>query len=152
MRHSALSPCPGCGALFPPHDAPTHRYIGASAGCWALFSWSGVNEEPYVTALVERSRIPDDIAPLSAHSDIASLDSLSGDAYGVQHHGDDSPQAIQSVALHLLNIHGIISGNTTRPRWPIERAIRIRGVFKKLEPPAIGSSLTYRHVFRAGEW
>jgi hypothetical protein len=54
------------------------------------------------------------------------------------------------VALHLLNIHGIISGNTTRPWWPIERAIRIRGVFKKLEPPAIGSSLTYRHVFRGG--
>jgi hypothetical protein len=26
MRHSALSPCPGCGALFPPHDGPTHRY------------------------------------------------------------------------------------------------------------------------------
>jgi hypothetical protein len=29
------------------------------------------------------------------------------DAYGVQHHGDDSPQAIQSVAVHLLSIHGI---------------------------------------------
>ena len=27
-----LLPCPGCGALFPPSDGPTHRYLGASAG------------------------------------------------------------------------------------------------------------------------
>lgn len=24
-----LEPCPGCGALLPPVDGPTHRYIGA---------------------------------------------------------------------------------------------------------------------------
>ena len=29
-RRSA--PCPGCGAFFPPHDGPAHRYIGAY-GC-----------------------------------------------------------------------------------------------------------------------
>lgn len=28
MPNSVLSPCPGCGALFPEHDGPTHRYIG----------------------------------------------------------------------------------------------------------------------------
>jgi hypothetical protein len=150
MRHSALSPCPGCGALFPPHNGPTHRYLGASAGCWALFNWSVVSGGTDVTGLIAQSRIPDNVAPVPAHGHVLLLDSLWGDAYGVQHHGDNSPQAIQSVALHLLNLHGIISGKTTRPRWPIERAIRTRGVFHKLDPPTLGSALTFRHLFPGG--
>jgi hypothetical protein len=52
-------------------------------------------------------------------------DALFGDAYGVQHHGEESRQAIQSIAIHLLNVHGIIAGKTTRPSWatssPTER-------------------------------
>lgn len=110
-----LSPCPGCGALFPPHDGPTHRYIDASAGCWALFSWSAVSGGTDVTGLVAQSRIPYNVVPVPACSDALPLGSLWGDAYGVQHHGGDSPQAIQSVALHLLNLYRIISGETTRP-------------------------------------
>lgn len=145
-----LSPCPGCGALFPPCDGATHRYIGASAGCWALFNWSVVGGGIDVTNLIAQSRIPDDLAPIPEPGDALPLDSLWGDAYGVQHHGGSSPQAIQSVALHLLNLHGIISGQTTRPRWPIERALRIHGVFHKLNPPAIGRALTYRHLFPGG--
>jgi hypothetical protein len=31
MRDGALTPCEGCGALFPPHNGPTHKYLGASA-------------------------------------------------------------------------------------------------------------------------
>ena len=145
-----LAPCPGCGALFPPVDGPTHRYIGASAGCWALFTWSTTTEEPDATGLVAQSRIPENLVPVPAHGDALPLDSLCGDAYGVQHHGDDSPQAIQSVAVHLLNLHGIISGKTTRPGWPIGRALRTRGVFHKLDPPALGSALTFRHLFPGG--
>jgi hypothetical protein len=77
MPNSPLSPCPGCGALFPEH-------------------------------------------------------------------------AIQSVAVHLLDQHGIISGRTTRPGWAIERALRVRGVFHKLDPPPLGSALTFRHLFPGG--
>ena len=88
--------------------------------------------------------------PVPAHSDVLVLDSLWGDAYGVQHHGGDSPQAVQSVAVHLLNLHGIISGKTTSPGWPIERALRTRGVFRKLDPPTLGSALTFRHLFPGG--
>ena len=80
----------------------------------------------------------------------ASLDALFGDAYGVQHHGDESPQAIQSVAVHLLNVHGIIAGQTTRPGWAIDRALRTKGVFHKLKPPPPGSALTIRHLFPGG--
>jgi len=68
----------------------------------------------------------------------------------VQHHGDESPQAIQSVALHLLNVHGIITGKTTRPGWALGRAVRKKGVFLKLTPPALGSALTIRHLFPGG--
>src|SRR5215467_14106443 len=147
MRNSALSPCPGCGASFPPYDGPTHRYLGASAGCWALFSWSVVSGTTDVTELISKSRIPDPPVPVPARSVAPLGESIWGDAYGVQHHGGTSPQAIQSVAVHLLDLHGIITGRTTRPGWAIERALRERGVFRKLEPPRLGSALTFRHLF-----
>jgi hypothetical protein len=103
-----LSPCLGCGALFSPHDGPTHRYFGASAGCWALFNGLVLIEGTDDAGLLAQSRIPDNVVPVPAHNDVLPLGSLHGDAYGVQHHGDNSPQAIQSVAVHLLNLHGII--------------------------------------------
>jgi hypothetical protein len=145
-----LSPCPGCGALFPSYDGPTHRYVGASAGCWALFGWALVSGGTDAIGLAAQSRIPERLVPIPAPSDAPPIDMLFGDAYGVQHHGDNSPQAIQSVAVHLLNLHGIISGKTTRPRWAIDRALRTRGVFRKLAPPALGSALTFRHLFPGG--
>jgi hypothetical protein len=145
-----LSPCPGCGALFPPFEGPTHRYVGASAGCWALFNWTATTGDPDVTGLVAQSRIPEKPVRAPAHRAEPLLDGLFGDAYGVQHHGEDSSQAIQSVAVHLLNLYGIISGRTTRLRWPIDRAIRTRGVFHKLDPPEPGSALTIRHLFPGG--
>jgi len=145
-----LSPCPGCGALFLEHDGPTHRYIGASAGCWALFTWSVMTKHAGSTDLVGTSRTFDTVVPLPISRNGAAFDSLLGDAYGVQHHGDESPQAIQSVAVHLLNIHGIISGETTRPGWALRRALRTRGVFQKLQPPPLGSALTIRHLFPGG--
>ena len=145
-----LTPCPGCGSLFPPFEGPTHRYIGASSGCWALFNWMVIMGGPDTTGLVAQSRVPENSAHTSVQREGPDLDAVFGDAYGVQHHGEDSPQAIQSVALHLLNMYGIISGKTTRPGWPIERAIRTRGIFHKLEPPELGSALTIRHLFPGG--
>ena len=90
------------------------------------------------------------MAAIPASSNPSSLDSVFGDAFGVQHHGEDSPQAIQSVAGHLLNIHGIISGQTTQHGWALARALRIKGAFHKLEPPPLGSALTIRHLFPGG--
>ena len=145
-----LTPCPGCGALFPPHDGPTHRYIGASAGCWALFNAAVIGGHADANDLISASRVPVSVVQIPAVSASASFDALLGDAYGVQHHGGDSPQALQSVACHLLNIHGIVSGQTTRPGWAFRRAVRIRGVFRKLQPPALGSALTIRHLFPGG--
>lgn len=145
-----LSPCPGCGALFPNFEGPTHRYVGASAGCWALLNWTVTTPGLDAAGLVAQSRIPENLARIPALSDTPPFDALFGDAYGVQHHGEDLPQAIQSVAVHLLNLHGIISGKTTQPGWPINRALRTRGVFHKLNPPVPGSALTIRHLFPGG--
>jgi hypothetical protein len=104
---------------------------------------------PEASELLTGSRVPETPVAIPACTD-ASLDELFGDAYGVQHHGDESPQAIQAVALHLLNVHGIITGQTTRPGWVLGRALRTRGVFHKLTPPALGSALTIRHLFPGG--
>jgi hypothetical protein len=109
-----------------------------------------VSGDPDFEGLVSRSRIPDLATPIAAASSGTSFDSVFGDAYGVQHHGEDSPQAIQSVAGHLLNIHGIISGHTTQRGWALARALRIRGVFHQLEPPPLGNALTIRHLFPGG--
>ena len=144
-----LLPCPGCGALFPPCDGPTHRYLGASAGCWALFSWYHVGD-PDASGMLAESRIPEAVVAVPLVTSALSLDALIGDAYGVQHHGDESPQAVQSVALHFLDLYGIISGWTTSQRWPMGRAIRTKGVYHKLVPPAQGSALTIRHLFPGG--
>ena len=145
-----LSPCPGCGARYPPFDGPTHRYVGASAACWAVWNYSVVSSAPDFEGLISGSRIPDLVAAIPASTNASSFDSVFGDAFAVQHHGEDSPQAIQSVAGHLLNIHGIISGQTTRPGWALARALRIKGVFHKLQPPPLGSALTIRHLFPGG--
>ena len=143
------APCPGCGAIFPPYEGPTHRYLGASAACWALFNSIAVGQDPEGIELLTGSRVPETSVAIPACTD-ASFDALFGDAYGVQHHGEDSPQAIQSVAVHLLNVHGIIAGKTTRPGWALARAVRQKGVFHKLTPPALGSALTIRHLFPGG--
>ena len=123
--------------------------MGASAACWALFNSCVVLQDPGSSGLLVASQIPKRPVVVPARTD-ASLDPLLGDAYGFQHHGDDSPQAIQSVALHLLNVHGIVSGKTTRPGWALGRAIRQKGVFHKLTPPALGGALTIRHLFPGG--
>ncbi|MEO5923138.1 MAG: DUF5946 family protein [Bryobacteraceae bacterium] len=140
-----LIPCPGCGASFPPFDGPTHRYIGASAACWALMlAWMSGN--PPEAGLLAGSIAPR-VTPASlSQKDAGLLDAVWGDAYGVQHHGDDSPQAIQSVAIHLLALHGAVTQRADG-MWVKRRALRKRGVFHKLAPPALGCALTIRHLF-----
>ena len=150
-----LDACEGCGALFPPYVGPTHRYLGASPACWALFNSMAALRDSVATDLLSESRVPEKSVALPQLRSLLpdpqpSLDALFGDAYGVQHHGGESPQAIQSVAVHLLNVHGMISGKTTRPGWAITRALRKKGVFHKLTPPALGGALTIRHLFPGG--
>ncbi len=126
-----LEPCPGCGAMVPRILGPTHAYIGASPGCWAIHgelsarNWAG--------------------GEVAAHQ-------LFVDAYAAQHPGTPSPQSIQSVAVHLLALYAVFEkGHAPENATTIRnRALRRKGVFRWLEPPSFAKALTILHVHSEG--
>lgn len=141
-----LEPCPDCGARFAPHTGPTHRYIGASAACWALYSELLVGVMPTETFLASSA--------VDARDDVAivappGLEMVLVDAYAAQHHGVPSPRAIQSVAVHLLVLHGILCHGVdpANAQWVRGRALRRRGMYRWLTPPVPTQALTLRHLF-----
>ena len=100
---------------------------------------------PPEPALLTQSSAP--LVTMSwSQKEALALEAVWGDAYGVQHHGEDSSQAIQSVAIHLLTLHGAITRRADGV-WVKRRATRTRGVFHKLEPPPLGCALTIRHLY-----
>jgi len=123
--------CLGCGAVVPTTDLPGHRYIGASAGCWAV----------YGTVLAREYgewRYP------ATHR-------LTVDTYTVQHPGTPSRQSIQSVAGHLIGLFVVLELG-----WPpaqATQAIRIAAErserFTWLEPPPTRGDLTIVDVANA---
>jgi hypothetical protein len=61
------------------------------------------------------------------------------DAYAVQHPGTTNPQAIQSVALHLCNLHGyLVQGRPVT----VPRMLGHKGAFHWLQPPSFAGSRT----------
>lgn len=134
MSPEPLEPCPGCRALLPPLDGPTHRYIGASPACWALYTALGVGEPPIASA---------------------PANGLLVDAYAAQHPGTPSPQAIQSVAVHLLTLHGVFAHGVgvERALWLRleslqERSGSRRGRYTWLEPPDFTGTPTVADIVR----
>jgi Family of unknown function (DUF5946) len=100
--------CPGCGAELPVGEGggPIHGYVDASASCWMLFSNLTSVGEPALAPKVTNSLIVD--------------------AYLTHHHGSSSPQAIQSVAVHLLVLYGVlhVGIGPDRALWIRHRATR----------------------------
>lgn len=86
--------CPGCGSDLPAVDGPLHAYMTSSPACWAAFGQVMARE------YADRS--------------LMAIHRLSVDAWAVQHPGDGSRQAVQSVGLHLarlmVQIEGGLSG------------------------------------------
>ena len=80
-----LERCIGCGGEFLPQEGPVHRYMDSSPACWAAFG-----------------RV---LAAEYANAHLMPVHRLSVDAYAVQHPGNASRQAIQSVGLHLARLH-----------------------------------------------
>lgn len=80
-----MSTCPGCRAELAELDGPAHRYIGASPACWGIYT------------RVLAGRTPDSRWGL-----------LLADAYAAQHPGGSSPQATQSVAVHLVTLAAVL--------------------------------------------
>lgn len=90
MTGSGIATCPGCGSRLPAIEGPVHAYMTASPACWAAFGLVLARE--YETpALIPIHR-------------------LTVDAWAVQHPGDGSRRAIQSVGLHLARLMEAIEG------------------------------------------
>jgi hypothetical protein len=135
MPDTVLTPCPGCGALLPPSDGPTHRYIGASPACWAIYSALGVGEPP--------------VAP-TMHG------ALLVDAYAAQHPGVASDQSIQSVAVHLIALYGVLllgrppdEAVALRTRPLREQTGSKRGRFQWLTPPDLSTTVSVAAIAAA---
>ena len=131
---AGLKACVGCGALVPDIEGPTHRYIGASPGCWAAYG-----------RLSERET--SDFRYMRHHQ-------LTVDAYCVQHPGEPSSQSIRSVAVHLVGLHLQLERETpTEGLYTARQRIASLGKAGKLdlawlEPPTFMGEVT---VLRALE-
>ncbi|HYC75205.1 DUF5946 family protein [Brevundimonas sp.] len=84
MAAPADAVCPGCGSRLAAVEGPTHAYMTSSPACWAAFN-------------TVMAREYSDPALMAVHR-------LSVDAWAVQHPGDGSRRAIQSVGLHLARL------------------------------------------------
>ncbi|MEO0997122.1 MAG: DUF5946 family protein [Pseudomonadota bacterium] len=116
--------CIGCGADIADSDGPTHRYLGASPGCWAVYG--EVLAREYSDALYYRNH------------------RLTVDAYSVQHPGQPSPQTVQSAALHLLSLHAVLERGLSPDRATalMQNFAHHKKQFRWLQPPATPGSVT----------
>jgi hypothetical protein len=129
-----LQRCPGCGALLPETDGPTHPYLGASAACWAVYSEVLAKE-------YGEYRYP------SCHQ-------LTVDTYSIQHPGTPSRRSIQSVAVHLISLHLVLErGHSSEEATEgIRRALGHGKDFVWLEPPSPFGDLTILDVRKAPDY
>lgn len=82
---SETTVCYGCGAEVSAAPGPTHRYIGAAPGCWAIFGEVLARDYGELAMPLEHRFVVD--------------------AYAAQHPGHESLQAVRSVAVHLIALH-----------------------------------------------
>ena len=85
MANAETETCPSCGAvtLVSPLQV-THRYLGSSPGCWATYG-----------KLLAREY--SDLHYMRVHA-------LTVDAYAAQHPGEESPQTVSSINVHLASL------------------------------------------------
>jgi len=126
-----LEPCIGCGALVPRSDGPTHPYIGASPGCWAVFG-------EVLAKQYGEYRYP-------------AVHRLTVDAYAVQHPGTPSRKSIQSVAVHLVSMYLVLERgfDARRATAAMRRVLAAGRAFTWLEPPELWGGLTILDVREA---
>lgn len=123
-----LERCVGCGSEFEAMDGPIHRYMTSSPACW--------------------SRYGELLGVLAIRPGAAEARLYCVDAYAVQHPGTPNPQAIQSVAVHLLNMYGyLIRGLPVAP----PRLAGHKGAFRWLHPPAKPAARTVRDMPLSGD-
>lgn len=104
--------CVGCGAIVDAIEGPVHRYMTAAPGCW--------------------ERYGEVLSALSSDAALQTARLMCVDAYAAQHPGAPTPQAIQSVAVHLMNCYGYLVRG--RPVG-VPRFAGHKGMFVWLHPP-----------------
>ncbi|MDQ2784255.1 MAG: DUF5946 family protein [Chloroflexota bacterium] len=115
---------------MPATDGPTHRYVGASPGCWAIFG----------------------AVQVRGYEDVRyAIHQMGVDTYMAQHPGTPSPQSIQSVAVHLIGLclyleHGYTSD---QGRAALTQAVRHKAAFVWLVPPPALGTRTVLDVYTA---
>ena len=130
---TGLRPCFGCGASVPDEEGPTHRYLGASPGCWRLYG------EVLGREYADYERF-------------APVHRLTVDAYAAQHPGTPSPQSIGSVAAHLIRLHLQLERGLTYDRANdamLGISSRSKGEFFWLDPPENPGDVTVLDVLGA---
>ena len=111
--------CAGCGAVFSRIDGPIHRYMTSAPGCW--------------------ERYGELLGVLAVQPALTTARVMCVDAYAAQHPGTPNPQAIQSVAIHLINMCGYLErGRAPGP----PRVVGPKGAFPWLTPPSFASART----------
>jgi hypothetical protein len=125
-----MTTCIGCRAQIAETDGPTHRYLGASPGCWARFGEVRVRQQAW---------------PGFAHHQPTV------DAYCVQHPGEPNAQTIQSVIVHLLSLHLMLErGATAAQSIATMRRLTEAGLpLEWLPPPPSLGTLTIADVAAA---
>jgi hypothetical protein len=129
---SQLETCVGCGAVLPTVEGGAiHRYMTSSAACWAAFNELGMLENGAFAALTV-------------------------DAYAVHHPGTPSAQTIQSVAIHLMVLHGVLKRGLepSQALWLRQRPGRSSQTpkherFHWLTPPDLTHGITVSDVLTA---
>jgi hypothetical protein len=124
--------CYGCGALVPDIEGATHKYIGAVAGCWAI----------YGEILAKEYSDPSYFYP--AHR-------LTADTYAVQHPGAPGRQSTQSVYVHLAGLYLSLEENLETSKIPkiMSSLTEQSANFVWLEPPVPNGTLTVIDVVKA---
>lgn len=132
MRQTNLIPCVGCGALVADTDGPTHAYVGASPGCWAIFG---------EVLAIRYAGVAD------------TAESMLTDTYMVQHPGVPERRASQSVWVHLVALCLALE-HQMAPAARIQAMRRMLAgarTFPWLEPPPSVGPLTILDVKAADE-
>jgi hypothetical protein len=122
--------CVGCGARVPRIEGPTHRYMIAAPGCWALFL--------QLTATM-RSRP----ALRDAQQQVV-------DAYATQHPGNTGAPAVLSVAVHLIALYSYLEAGLPIGEAPtvLIQAGSAPELYRWLSPPTFDGVATVLDVVR----
>lgn len=124
--------CPGCGIVTEINNAPppTHEYLGASPGCWALYN--ELHAKQY--------------EGFGAQTPIRVID-----AYAVQHPGIPERRAIQSVNAHLVALYLQLEKGYAgaRVNTALRRVLKYADQFVWLEPPAPNGTFTIADILNA---